>query len=214
MKLVLLGPPGVGKGTQAQQMSKTYSIPQISTGDILREAIAKKTPLGDKARAFIVKGELVPDDIMLGLIQDTLFGDNAPKGYILDGFPRTIAQAEGLQKLYEKHSDNLSAVLLLEAEEDQIVARLSARRTCRSCKAVYNLMTMPPKVDGVCDVCAGELYQRDDDRIETIQNRLTVYKKQTAPLIDFYKSRGILKTVDASGTPEEVQTNINRQLED
>lgn len=214
MKLILLGPPGVGKGTQAQQMSKTYSIPQISTGDILREAIAKKTPLGDKARAFLIKGELVPDDIMLGLIQDTLFGESAPKGYILDGFPRTIAQAEGLQKLYEKHHDNLSAVLLLEAEENQIVARLSARRTCRSCKAVYNLMTMPPKVDGICDVCSGELYQRDDDRIETIQNRLTVYKKQTAPLIDFYKSRGILKTVNASGTPEEVQTNINRQLED
>lgn len=214
MKLVMLGPPGVGKGTQAQRLSKEFGIPQISTGDILRNAIQKKTVLGKKANTFMSKGELVPDELMLGIIQETLFSEHAPEGYILDGFPRTVAQAVGLQKLFEEHNDTLSAVLSLEADENQIVRRLSSRRTCRNCNALYNLLTMPPKTEGKCDVCSGELYQRDDDRIETIRNRLRVYKQQTEPLIGFFKSLGVLKSINASGAPEEVQKNIIRQLED
>jgi adenylate kinase len=214
MKIIMLGPPGVGKGTQAQQLSKEFGIPQISTGDILRDAIQKKTALGEKANTFMSKGELVPDEVMLGIIQETLFSEYAPEGYILDGFPRTIAQAEGLQNLFKEHNDNISDVISLEADENQIVRRLSSRQTCRNCNALYNLLTMPPKIEGKCDVCSGELYQRDDDRIETIQNRLRVYIQQTEPLIGFYKSLGILRSINASGAPEKVQKNIKRQLED
>ncbi len=213
MKLILLGPPGVGKGTQAQQLTKDYHIHQISTGDILRNAVQNKTKLGEKAHSYMSRGELVPDDVILDLIQEKLFGTDAPPGYILDGFPRTIVQAQGLQKLFEKHNDSIDAVISLEADENLILRRLSSRRTCENCKAVFNLITKAPVVAGVCDICSGKLYQREDDKIETIQNRLNVYKKQTAPLIDFYKSLEILKTVDSSGTPSEVHKLIKTQLE-
>ena len=214
MKLILLGPPGVGKGTQAQLLAKEYNIPQISTGDILRGAIQLGSELGKKANDFMSKGELVPDDIMLGLIQDKLFGEKLLDGYILDGFPRTIAQAKALKTMFAKHHDTLDAVLSLEADEKLILKRLSARRTCRNCKAVYNLITKPPVVSGICDICCGELYQRDDDKIETIQNRIAVYKKQTKPLIDFYRVAGILIVIDSTGNPEEVHNFITSQLED
>ncbi|MBN2601159.1 MAG: adenylate kinase [Candidatus Marinimicrobia bacterium] len=214
MKLILLGPPGVGKGTQAQLLSNEYNIPQISTGDILRGAIQRSSELGRKANDFMSKGELVPDDIILGLIQDKLFGEKPPNGYILDGFPRTIVQAKALKTMFEEHHDALDAVLSLEADEKLIVKRLSSRRTCRNCKTVYNLITKPPVVDGVCDTCSGELYQRDDDKIDTIQNRIAVYKKQTEPLIDFYRAAGILFAINSSGSPEEVHNIITSQLED
>jgi len=214
MKLILLGPPGVGKGTQAQLLTKEYNIPQISTGDILRGAIQCGSELGKKANDFMSKGELVPDDIMLGLIQDKLFGENPLDGYILDGFPRTIVQAKALGTMFKKHNDTLDAVLSLEADEELILKRLSSRRTCRNCKAVYNLLTKPPVVGGICDTCSGELYQRDDDKIETIQNRITIYKKQTEPLIDFYRATGILIAINSSGSPEEVHNFITSQLED
>jgi adenylate kinase len=214
MKLILLGPPGVGKGTQAQQMARAFGIPQISTGDILRGAIDRKTELGKLAQSFMTRGELVPDEVMLDLIQERLFGANAPRGYILDGFPRTVAQAVGLQKLFEKHGGQIDRVISLKAGEELIIRRLSARRTCRKCQAVYNLDTKAPQVAGVCDSCGGELFQREDDQPETIKNRLRVYKKTTAPLIKFYQARGILITMDASGSPEAVLQKIKQRLEE
>ncbi len=213
MKMILLGPPGVGKGTQAQILSKEYGIPQISTGDILRSAIQADSELGKKANQYMSQGELVPDEIMLGLIRERLFGDDSPEGYILDGFPRTLVQAEALNQLFAEHKTRPDIVLLLNADEELILKRLSSRRVCRKCKAVYNLLTQPPAVDGICDKCGGPLYQRDDDKIETIQNRLAVYKRQTEPLINFYKSINLLKTVDSSGNPREVHQNIMKQLE-
>ncbi|MGC9362968.1 MAG: adenylate kinase [Fidelibacterota bacterium] len=213
MKMILLGPPGVGKGTQAQILSKEYGIPQISTGDILRSAIQADSELGKKANQYMSQGELVPDEIMLGLIRERLFGDDSPEGYILDGFPRTLVQAEALNQLFAENKTRLDIVLLLDADEELILKRLSSRRVCRKCKAVYNLLTQPPAVNGICDKCGGPLYQRDDDKIETIQNRLAVYRRQTEPLINFYKSINLLKTVDSSGNPREVHQNIMKQLE-
>lgn len=204
MRIILLGPPGVGKGTQAQKLSREFGVDQFSTGDILRDAIKNNTSLGNKANSYMVKGELVPDDVMLGLIEKVLFEENQPDGFILDGFPRTISQAEGLTKLFEKHRIELNTVVLFESDPEIIIERLSARRTCRDCDAVYNLISNPSKEEGRCDKCGGELFQRDDDRKETVMKRLLVYKKQTEPLIDFYKPSGILKKVKAVGSPEEV----------
>ncbi|MCK9244154.1 MAG: adenylate kinase [Candidatus Marinimicrobia bacterium] len=212
MKVILLGPPGVGKGTQAQKLQQERGLLQISTGDILRQAIKNQTNLGQQANDYLKRGELVPDDLMLSLIAETLFGDRAPQDYILDGFPRTIPQAEGLDKLFKQHGDNLDAVILLEADPQAIINRLSARRTCRQCNSVYNLLTNPPKHPQKCDACGGELYQREDDRIETIQRRLEVYTSQTAPLAEYYRQRGQLKTVSADGTPAEVFQRINDTL--
>lgn len=214
MKVILLGPPGVGKGTQAQILAKEYGIPQISTGDILRSAIQADSELGKKANHYMSKGELVPDEIMLGLVQERLFGDHPPKGYILDGFPRTLVQAEALNQLFTENKTQLDAVLLLEADEELILKRLSSRRVCRNCQAVYNLLTQPPAVEGVCDKCGGKLYQRNDDKIDTIKNRIAVYKHQTEPLVNFYKSMRLLKTVNSSGSPQEVHLKIIKQLEE
>ena len=214
MKLILLGPPGVGKGTQAQLLSIEYNIPQISTGDILRGAIQEGSALGKKADNYMSKGELVPDDIVLGLIQKKLFGDIPLKGYVLDGFPRTLVQAKALKMMFEEHGDALDAVLSLEADELLILKRLSSRRSCRSCKTVYNLITRPPRVDGICDLCSGELYQRNDDKVATIKNRIAVYKKQTKPLVEYYLSMGILISIDSSGSSQEVHTIITSQLKD
>lgn len=212
MKLILLGPPGVGKGTQAQLLTKEYDIPQISTGDILRAAIQSGSELGKKANEYMSRGELVPDEIMLGLVRDKIFGKEPLGGYILDGFPRTLVQAEALNTMFEENNDKPDAVLSLEAKESLIVKRLSSRRICRICGAVYNLITKPPQIDDVCDICNGELYQRDDDKIETIQNRLNVYKKQTEPLVEFYRSMGMLIPINSSGTPQEVHEVITTHL--
>jgi len=204
MRIILLGPPGVGKGTQAQKLSREFGVKQFSTGDILRVAIKNNSSLSRKASNYMSKGELVPDDVMLGLIESVLFIENEPEGFILDGFPRTISQAEGLEKLFKERKIVLDAVILFDADTEIITERLSARRTCRDCNAVYNLISNPPKEKGRCDKCGGELFQRDDDRKETVMKRLLVYKKQTEPLIDFYKPSGILKKVKAVGSPEEV----------
>jgi adenylate kinase len=212
MKVILLGPPGVGKGTQAQKLQQERGLRQISTGDILRQAIKNQTALGLKADGFLKRGELVPDELMLGLIAETLFGANAPQDYILDGFPRTIPQAEGLDKLFALHGVHLDAVLLLDADPNAIVKRLSSRRTCRQCSTVYNLLTNPPRDPQKCDACGGELYQREDDRIETITRRLEVYTKQTEPLAAYYRRRRQLKRVAADGTPAEVFQRINAAL--
>lgn len=212
MKLIILGPPGVGKGTQTQRLCAEFGMTHISTGDILREAIKNGTKLGEQANAFMTKGELVPDAVMLGIIEEKLFGKQAQASYILDGFPRTITQAEGLEKLFKLHDVRIDVILLLDAEVRQIIDRLSARRTCRNCNAVYNLMTNPPKQAGRCDTCGGDLFQRNDDKAETITKRLDVYTRQTEPLVDFYRKSGNLRVIPATGTPDEVFQNIKKEL--
>lgn len=212
MKLIMLGPPGGGKGTQTQKLCSEFGMIQISTGDILREAIKNGTSLGVKANCYVSKGELVPDDVMLGIIEEKLFSKDAPVSYILDGFPRTVAQAEGLGKLFDDHGARLDPIILLEADTRIIVERLSSRRICRNCNAVYNLLTNPPKQEGICDACGGELFQRDDDRIDTITRRLEVYSRQTEPLVEFYKKSGKLRVVEAIGTPDEVYQRIKKVL--
>ncbi len=208
MKLILLGPPGVGKGTQAQKICEQFDSVQISTGDMLRSEIAAGTALGKKADRIISEGSLVPDDIILGMIKNRLFVGEKPTNYILDGFPRTIEQAKGLEKLYSDHHDSLDKVLLFEAPEEMIIDRISARRSCSNCKKVYHLVAMPPKKKGVCDSCGGKLVQREDDKPETIKKRLKVYHEQTEPLVDFYKKRQLLEKIDATGTPEDVAKKV------
>lgn len=212
MKLILLGPPGVGKGTQAQKICQEFDAIQISTGDMLRGEIKAGTELGKKAQELIQAGELVPDDIILGMVENKLFGENKPKNYILDGFPRTIPQAEGLDKMYAEHNEKLDMVLSLEAPEELIIKRLTARRSCKACNQVYHLVSMPPKVDNVCDKCGGPLFQRDDDKPDTVKNRLVVYREQTEPLIKYYEGKELLKAVDSTGTPDEVHKNIKAVL--
>ncbi len=212
MKIILLGPPGVGKGTQAQKLCSAYHLRQISTGDILRDAVKKGTDLGTKAQEYLNRGDLVPDDIIMGIMEDTLFGKEVRDNYILDGFPRTVVQAEALRDLYARHGTEPDQVILLEADQAAIVARLSARRTCRRCRTVFNLVSNPPEVDGICDLCAGELFQRADDTESTIRNRLRVYEEQTKPLVAFYAETANLKKVAAKGSPDEVYNLIKKAM--
>jgi adenylate kinase len=213
MKLIMLGPPGAGKGTQAQKICEDYNTVQISTGDILREEVSNNTELGQKAKKYMDEGELVPDKVILGMMEKKLFGENAPEGYILDGFPRTVPQARGLDDLYDQHNGELDAIIVMDVDKEIIVKRLTARRVCKDCNKVYNLLFMPPEEDGVCDECGGELIQRDDDKEETVLNRLEVYQEETAPLIDYYSGTGKLKKVKSDGTPDEVYDNIKEVLE-
>jgi adenylate kinase len=208
MRLILLGAPGAGKGTQAKKLIEKYGIPQISTGDILRQNVADGTPLGKEAKSYMDKGELVPDRIILGLVEDRLKKDDCKKGYILDGFPRNIAQAEALDKMLNDLNMPLDAALSVDVPFDDLMKRLTGRRTCRNCQQMYNIYFSPPQKDGVCDKCGGELYQRDDDKEETIRNRLEVYQKSTAPLIDYYRSKGILRSVDGTGSIDDIFNRI------
>ena len=212
MRCIFLGPPGVGKGTQAQLVSKEFGYPQISTGDILREAIRSGSELGRRANDYMKNGELVPDDVMLGIIRNHLFGSAPLASFILDGFPRTLPQAEGLELLFRENHSEIDIVLLFDADAGEIVRRLSARRTCQKCNAVYNLISGPPRQEGVCDRCGGDLFQRDDDRNETIQKRLQVYEKQTKPLVAFYQERGKLHRLVADGSPQEVYQQTKQVL--
>lgn len=212
MRLILLGPPGSGKGTQGAWLSSKYGIPAISTGDILREAVRRGTELGKKAKSYMDAGELVPDDVIIGLIEERLSESDCAKGFILDGFPRTVPQAEALEELMKRRNWPLDAVLSLEVPDEEIVRRSVNRRVCANCGRVFNLITDPPPADGKCPVCGGEIIQRDDDNEETVRARLRVYNEQTAPLKDYYEKRGKLIRVDGVGSIEEVRSRIEAAL--
>ena len=208
MKLILLGPPGAGKGTQAEILSKKLDIPTISTGNILRAAIKNGTEIGLKAKSFMDAGKLVPDEVIIGIIAERLEQPDCAKGYILDGVPRTLAQAEAI----ENSGIHFDAVLSIEVSNDEIISRMSGRRACTACGATYHIVAAPSKVEGVCDKCGGALVQRDDDKPETVLNRLEVYAKETAPLVEFYEARGILKTVANQPTIEATTAEVLKAL--
>jgi adenylate kinase len=207
LKLILLGPPGAGKGTIAAKISEKYGIPGISTGDLFRNAVKNSTPLGLKVKEIMGKGELVPDELTCGLVKERLGKDDIKNGYMLDGFPRTIPQAEALKKFAQ-----IDIVINFICSNEVVISRLSGRRVCRDCGKIYHITNMPPKTEGVCDACSGELYTRDDDKIESIKNRLEVYKQQTEPLINFYKELKILQDIDSSKTPTEAMDQISSIL--
>ncbi|MEV5746552.1 adenylate kinase [Actinoallomurus sp. NPDC052308] len=204
MRIVLVGPPGAGKGTQAQFISSHLSVPKISTGDIFRANVSGNTPLGRKAKEYMDRGDLVPDEVTIAMVRDRLAEDDAQEGFLLDGFPRNVPQAETLKKILAEMDLRLDLVLELVVDDDEVVRRLSGRRTCRKCGKIWHMVFDPPSKEGVCDVCGGELFQRDDDREETIRHRLEVYQEQTAPLASFYADEGILVGIDATGPVEEV----------
>ena len=212
LNLVFLGPPGAGKGTQAQKISKKFGLRWISTGDMLRQAIKDKTELGKQAEKYMKRGELVPDEIVLGLLEQLLSTLNT--GFILDGFPRTVPQAEKLDRMLEAKSLTLDGVVFIDVPDEEIIKRLSARRICPNCGAVYNMIYNPPKKDEICDICGTPLVKRDDDRPETIKKRLKVYRNQTAPLLDYYKTKGILIKIDGIGTPDQITARIEKALLD
>ncbi|KWX02688.1 Adenylate kinase [Carbonactinospora thermoautotrophica] len=199
-----MGPPGAGKGTQAQFIASHLSIPKISTGDIFRANVSQGTPLGQEAKKYMDAGDLVPDEITIAMVKDRLAQDDAVDGFLLDGFPRNVRQAEVLDEMLLEMDTKLDVVLELVVDDDEVVRRLSGRRTCRKCNHVWHVDFDPPTKPGVCDHCGGELFQRDDDREETIRHRLEVYQEQTAPLIGFYAERGVLVGIDAAGPVDEV----------
>ncbi len=212
MQVILLGPPGVGKGTQAERIASEFGIAHISTGDMFREAVAAGTELGKTAREYMVAGALVPDEIVIGMVEERLGRDDTRKGFLLDGFPRTIAQAEALERLLQTLGRPVTAVVDLRADEELLITRLSGRRVCASCGATYHVQNKPPKQDGVCDVCGGEVRQREDDRPEAIRERLREYAAKTAALTEHYSRLGLLESIDASGTPEEVFGLVSEAL--
>ncbi|MBN2753316.1 MAG: adenylate kinase [Candidatus Goldbacteria bacterium] len=214
MIFILLGPPGAGKGTYSQKLIEIYKIPQISTGDILRASVKAGTPVGLKAKEYMDKGALVPDEVIIGIVEERIKEDDCKNGFLLDGFPRTVAQADALGELFKKNSLDLKGVINIIVDKDVLFKRLTGRRMCKACGAGFNVNTMPSKKDGICDACGGELFQRNDDKPETIENRLVVYDKQTAPLIDYYRSREVLKDVNASnGSVDEIVSKIKAALE-
>jgi adenylate kinase len=208
MRIVLLGAPGAGKGTQAKKLIDKYGIPQISTGDILRKAVADGTPLGKEAKVIMDKGELVTDQIVIGLVKDRLAQDDCKTGYILDGFPRTTPQAEALDSVLTDMGSPLDVALSVDVAKSELMQRLTGRRTCAACQQMYNVHFSAPAKEGVCDKCGGELKQRDDDKEATIKNRLDVYEKSTAPLIDYYGKKGILKSVEGVGSIDDIFNKI------
>lgn len=213
MRIILLGPPGSGKGTQAALIQKKYNIPHISTGDIFRKNIKNNTPIGIEAKKYIDKGLLVPDEITLQIIEDRFSEDDCKNGFLLDGFPRTLVQAEALGKELVKLDKKLDAVVNLVVRDEVIVNRMTGRRVCDSCGSNYNIHFSKPKVDGVCDKCGGHLYSREDDSFETVTRRLEVYNNQTQPLIKYYTEKALLKAVDGELSAEEVFDYITKALE-
>ncbi len=214
MELIFIGYPGSGKGTQATLLSEKYHIPKISTGDILREAVARKTPLGLQAKKYMDAGELVPDEVVIGLVEARLKEPDAQNGFILDGFPRTVSQAQELDHLLRKMNRSITAVISLEVSKKRILERLTKRRVCVKCGRVYNLIYDPPPADGKCESCGGEIIQRSDDREETVLHRMNVYEEQTRPLKEYYGSQGKLVHIDGSLNIEKVRDEIERKLEE
>jgi adenylate kinase len=212
MRIVLLGAPGAGKGTQAKKLIEKYGMPQISTGDLLRAAVAAGTPLGKEAKSYMDKGELVPDSVVLGMVEERLKQDDCKKGYILDGFPRNTAQAEALDKMLSNLNMSLTAALSVDVPFEDLMKRLTGRRTCKSCGQMYNIYFKAPAKEGICDKCSGELFQRDDDKEATIKKRLEVYSLQTEPLIGYYKNKGILKSVTGTGSIDEIFRKVTETL--
>ena len=212
MRLVLLGPPGAGKGTQAKRLEDHFQIPQISTGDILRQAVKDGTVLGRQAKEFMDRGELVPDSVIIDIVDPRLAAEDCRRGFLLDGFPRTVAQAEALDKMLERSNTVLDGVISLRVPPAELVARLSGRRTCRQCGAMYHVRFNPAKKSSVCDRCGAELYQRADDQEETIASRMEVYEREAAPLLDHFRQKGLLLEVDGMGGSDEVFALILKQL--
>jgi len=212
MNLVLMGLPGVGKGTQAEKIVEKYGIPHISTGDMFRAAIKEGTPLGLKAKEYMDSGNLVPDEVTIGIVRERLGKDDCEKGFLLDGFPRTVAQADALETILSDLGKKLNYVINISVEEDQLMQRLTGRRVCRNCGATYHAVFNPPNEEGVCDKCGGELYQRDDDKEETVRTRLEVNKQQQQPLLTFYEGKGYLKTIDGNRDINEVFEDVDQLL--
>jgi adenylate kinase len=213
VRLVLVGPPGAGKGTQAQFIAEHLSVPKISTGDIFRANVSAGTPLGQKAKAFMDRGDLVPDDVTIDMVRERLAEDDAVQGFLLDGFPRTVPQAEVLDDVLRDTADaKLDVVLELVVDDDEVIRRLSGRRTCRSCNHIWHVDFDPPQTEGVCDLDGGELFQREDDKAETVANRLHVYAEQTAPLVAFYAERGLLVGIDATGPVDDITSRALHAL--
>ena len=212
MRLILLGPPGGGKGTQAKLIGERLSITHISTGDLLRQAVADRTELGRTAKEFMDRGELVPDQLVIGMIEERVRNADCGRGFLFDGFPRNVPQAEALREMLKRQSMSLQHVVSLDVPQEELVKRLTGRRTCRQCGSMCHVVFDPPREEGVCNRCGGELYQRDDDREETIRARLRVYQNQTKPLLDYYRSRGLLREVDGVGDAQEVFERIMNHL--
>lgn len=213
MNLTILGPPGAGKGTQAALLAERLSIPHVATGDLFREALRAETELGLTAKSYMERGELVPDEVTIAMVRERLSKPDCQKGVILDGFPRTIEQAEALKELLAERGRTIDAALFIDASEEELVRRLSSRWTCRSCQAVYNVISNPPQEEGKCDVCGGELYQRPDDMPDTVRNRIRVYGDQTSSLIEYYRGEGLLISIESKGGIERVHQKILEALQ-
>ena len=210
MKIIMLGAPGAGKGSQASRIAKEYQLPHISTGDIFRANLKEETELGKRAKSFMDKGELVPDDITIAMLLDRIHKEDCKNGYILDGFPRTIPQAEALKEALAKKDEKIDLALDVEASDELIIKRMAGRRTCPACGAIYLIVTLPPKTEGICDRCGADLIQRKDDNEETVKNRLKIYHEVTEPLISYYKKEGILEEIDGAEELDKVFEKVKR----
>lgn len=208
MRLVFLGPPGAGKGTQARELAREWGVPHLATGDMLREAAATGSRLGLEAKRYMDQGALVPDDVIIGLMRERLAQPDAARGFIVDGFPRTIAQAEALAQLLKDHGQQLDTVIYFEVSDRELLRRLTGRRVCRACQTAYHLVSAPPRTAGVCDRCGGALAQREDDSEKTARSRLEVYARQTSPLLDYYRQRGLLASVAGEGSIDAIRQAI------
>ncbi|MBP6938711.1 MAG: adenylate kinase [Deltaproteobacteria bacterium] len=212
MNIILIGPPGAGKGTQATRMIDRLGVPQISTGDMFRAAVKEGSPMGKKAKEYMDKGALVPDDVVIGVVKERFQKPDCKKGFILDGFPRTLEQAKALDGLLKDLGTKLDHVVVIEVPDDYLVKRLTGRRTCRGCNYMHHIEFDPPKKAGVCDKCGGELYQRDDDQEATIRQRLTTYHGQTSPLIEYYGKQNIVRKINGTLSMEKVQDEIKKAI--